>query len=376
MYNNLSILRDRMKKIKITHLTSAHPRYDMRIFHKECSSLAKNKEYIVSLIVADNKGNEYINNVNIYDVGKLSGRVNRMSRTIFSVYKQAVKLDSDIYHFHDPELIPIALLLKKKKKKIIFDIHEKLSLQILNKTYINKKLRKFISLSYSTIENYAAKRFDYLFVPQPSMVNEYLKLNKTELIENFVILNETPKKDLNSKENIIFHPGALNKERGLWNMIHSVKELKNCKLYLAGGIKQIDLTNIKKINSKNIEYLGLLTPKEVQMLYHKTSLGLILYNNVGQYYLSYAVKLFEYMSYGIPVIMPNFGEWVDFNKENECGINVDPTDPNKVKEAILSLLNDPEKIKKMGKNGKKAIDEKYNWDIVEKKLFKVYKELI
>ena len=52
-------------QIKITHLTSAHQRYDTRIFFKMCSFLAKNENYKVSLVVADGKSDESKNNVNI-----------------------------------------------------------------------------------------------------------------------------------------------------------------------------------------------------------------------------------------------------------------------------------------------------------------------
>jgi hypothetical protein len=65
-----------MKSETVVHLTSVHPRYDVRIFVKECSSLAK--KYQVSLIVADGKGDETVNDVQILDVGKFNGRLNRI----------------------------------------------------------------------------------------------------------------------------------------------------------------------------------------------------------------------------------------------------------------------------------------------------------
>ena len=99
---------------KITHLTSAHSRYDTRIFIKMCSSLSKNENYKVSLIVADGKNDETRNGVMVVDVGaKVGGRLSRMTNTVKKVFVKAKELDSDIYHLHDPELIPIGLKLKK-----------------------------------------------------------------------------------------------------------------------------------------------------------------------------------------------------------------------------------------------------------------------
>ena len=110
---------------KIIHLSSAHPRNDTRIFVKMCTSLADDI-YNVSLVVADGKKEELINKISIIDVGPANdGRLSRMTKTVSFIFKKAKDLDGDIYHLHDPELIPIGLKLKKRNLKKLKLISQK-----------------------------------------------------------------------------------------------------------------------------------------------------------------------------------------------------------------------------------------------------------
>ena len=95
----------------VAHLTSAHTRGDTRIFIKECSSLIQHS-FDTSLIVADGMKDENINGLAIYDVGKCKNRIDRILNTTKRVYRKAIELDADIYHIHDPQLIPVGLKLK------------------------------------------------------------------------------------------------------------------------------------------------------------------------------------------------------------------------------------------------------------------------
>ena len=106
---NISKNNHAREKAKVCHLSSVHPRRDTRIFMKMCASLA-NYGYVTFLIVADGMGIEECNGVYIYDIGQSKGRVDRILRAPKRIYKEAIRLDADIYHLHDPELIPIGLV--------------------------------------------------------------------------------------------------------------------------------------------------------------------------------------------------------------------------------------------------------------------------
>ncbi len=111
----------RMKN-KVCILTSVHPPFDVRIFHKEAKSLVK-AGYDVTLIAQHDK-EEIVDGVKIINLQKPRNRIERMTKTVSELYQKALRVDADIYHFHDPELIPVGKALKKRGKAIIYDVHE------------------------------------------------------------------------------------------------------------------------------------------------------------------------------------------------------------------------------------------------------------
>jgi len=94
------------------------------------------------------------------------------------------------------------------------------------------------------------------------------------------------------------------------------------------------------------------------------------------YFESLPVKMFEYMSAGIPVIASNFPLWKEIVEGNKCGICIDPQSPEEIAKAVEYLLNNPEIAKQMGENGRKVVEEKYNWENEGKKLLEVYSILV
>jgi glycosyltransferase involved in cell wall biosynthesis len=87
-------------------------------------------------------------------------------------------------------------------------------------------------------------------------------------------------------------------------------------------------------------------------------------------------KMFEYMSAGLPIITSNFPLWKEIVEGNSCGICVNPLESKEIAEAIEYIVSHPKGAEQMGQNGKRAVLEKYNWQVEEKKLFEVYEELI
>jgi len=366
--------------IKVCHLTSVHPRNDTRVFHKMCKSLNK-FGFDTSLIVADGKGNEIIQGIKIYDVGKASGRIKRILLTTFKVFIKAQKLNANLYHFHDPELILAGLLLKFKKKKVIFDSHEDVPKQIFGKYYINFFLRYVLSFLIRILEKVVCPYFNGIIAATPAIEKKFLKINQNVMnINNYPIIDEL-KSSQSETENFFFvtYVGAISSIRGISEIIKSMDHVKaNIRLQLAGKFNPTSLLQdmTKYPGWKKVDYLNQISRLELNKLLSNSVAGIVTFHPSPNHLESQPNKLFEYMSAGIPVIASNFPLWKEIVEGNNCGICVDPLNPKAIGEAIQYFIEHPYEQKEMGRNGLKTVYNKYNWAIEEKKFISFYNKVI
>jgi len=364
---------------KVTHLTSAHPRYDTRIFVKMCSALAKKECYEVNLVVADGKGDEVKNGVHIFDAGKRSGRIQRIVRTTKDVLQKALALESDIYHLHDPELIPTGLKLKKMGKTVIFDAHEDLPKQILGKSYLHPAVRKILSWVTALYESYACRKFDAIVAATPYIRDKFLNIHSNTVdINNFPVMTEfTENLSWEEKQNCVCYIGSIAKIRGIVEIVKALEHTENVRLLLAGTFSEPQTEReVKRYSGwQQVDALGFLGRSEVAEVLHRSKAGLVTLHPAINYKDALPVKMFEYMAAGVPVIASDIPLWKGIIDESGCGICVNPLDPKAIAEAITYMIFNPEEAEQMGKNGQEAVTKKYNWSIEEQKLFRLYEGL-
>lgn len=369
---------------KVAHLTSVHIPLDIRIFHKECKTLAK-AGYEVVLIVPHEQpgGSGVVDGVQIRAILKPRNRQSRMTRTIWSVYRHALRENADIYHFHDPELIVVGFLLKLGRKRVIYDAHEDLPRQILSKHWIPARLRTVVSRGAEAVEAGGAVVWDGIVAATPTIARRFPR-KKTALVQNFPVPDElmpatsSPYRD---RPLLVAYVGKIERIRGAKEMVDAMAALPasiEVNLAMAGVFEPTTLeTELRQREGwRRIQPMGWLTRPEVGGLLERARIGLVLLHPAGNYIDAQPNKLFEYMAAGIPVVASDFPRWRSLIQDVSCGLLVDPLDPSAIAGAIQWLLEHEEEAEAMGRRGQVAIRSTYNWDAEGERLIRLYQDCL
>lgn len=364
---------------KVCHISSAHSITDVRIFNKELLSLSK--KYDTFLVIPNTllKEKEGVH-IMSFNVGKM-GRLFRMLKVTRSVYKKALSINADVYHIHDPELLPYALKLKRKGKKVIYDAHEDIEAQILNKDYIPLFFRKILSVLVKCYLYHSLKRFDGVITVSPHIIDKFKTVREDiTLVTNYPICNG--ERILNDyTQRIICFPGLISYDWMHENILRALEKIKDVKYLLAGTPEPGVIETLKKMPSwSTVEYLGKIPHSEVIHMFERATIGIALFDytpNAGYKKGTLGnTKIFEYMRNAIPVICTDFILWKEIIDKWECGICVNPHNIDAIYKAIEYLLFNPDVAKKMGENGRKAIEAEYNWEKQELNLLGLYEKIL
>ena len=363
--------------MKVLIISSVHPWDDPRILHKQAVSLSK--RYDVELYaVADFKEKDF-NGIKVIGLPHYKSRIKRL-RNIIRLLNIGLFSKAGVVHFHDPELIPVGWLIKKcTHKKVIYDVHEDYEKAIASKFWIAEKKRTRIARRFRKIEDSMSKSFDAVITVIDEIASKFPK-DKVYLVKNYPLdIPDVKVKtfDESQKEYNLIYVGSLTRVRGIKEIVLAldyIKCAKPIKLLLVGDFDEPEFENeIKELSStRNIVMTGRVDYKYLK----ESHIGLVCLQPVSQYINSLPVKMFEYMSVGIPIVASDFPLWRDIIEQNSCGVVVDPTLPAKIGEAVSALLNDPKRMKEMGLNGREAYKTKYSWESQEDVLYKVYEKIL
>lgn len=364
--------------MRVCHLSSVHRQEDPRIFHKECHTLA-NAGYEVFLIT---KGKTYdkkgVHLIGVENTAK--SRLQRMLGTTKKLYQKALEIDADVYHAHDPELLPVLMKLKKRGKCTIFDSHENTIATIDERTYLPKPVRKVASLLYTKYQTHTCRKMDAIVTATPNITELFQNMGCKRVIDlcNFPLLDSFNLPDYRSRT--LAFAGGINRQWNHERIIDAMETVDNVQYKLCGFADASYLETLKTRSAwEKVDFLGSLPFEQVAETLRQSAVGMALLTPGGNTDWENGnmanTKIFEEMMAGLPVICTNFKRWKQFIEKYDCGICVDPGDVDQISAAITELINDPAKAERMGRNSRKAVEAEFNWGHEAEKLIHLYREL-
>lgn len=369
-----------MDKKKVLHIGFRHSINDVRIFMKECTSLAKSDALDVSYIVSDINSeinSDRKNNVRRIVLASAPRRFVRQFIYNRQIKEMLKKEPADVLHLHETPLLLIALWAKRRGMKVIFDSHED-----YYKQYITNHGRLVAKL-YKMYEKHVCKRIDAVIFPCRMLEDEPFDypVKRLVFIDNYPIVEAKDFADRNEEKSdfLACYTGTISVNRGV---MHAVKAWHKAgiKGILAGKYgTEAEKEAIESIPEfASADYIGFLPFDEINKVYEKASVGMATILNRGQYHktCNLPTKVGEYMIAGIPTILYRTKYVEDLLRDYRFGIAVDPENVEEIAEALLLLKNNPEKQRKMAEEGRRAIKEFFNWKTQEEKLFQLYSELL
>jgi glycosyltransferase involved in cell wall biosynthesis len=227
------------------------------------------------------------------------------------------------------------------------------------------------------MEDIAVRRFSAVVAATPSIGRRFVNLNpNTVVVRNFPTLGELAaglRLPWNNRPPLVVYIGTMSPERGFREATHAMSLLPpqlNARLAFAEAVRDEIL---RLPGSAQCDLLGELTRGEVASLLGRARVGLVSLHRMPNFLNALPVKLFEYMSAAVPVVASDFPLWRQIVEESGCGLLVDPQDLPGIAHAIEYLLTHSDEARRMGAAGRKAIEQRYNWNTEEHELLALYR---
>lgn len=366
--------------VRIAHFSTLHPRWDPRIRLKEMTTLSRRLGAELALFVQDGEGDERdAEGFAVIDTGpRERSRLMGMMRGGWRMFRAVRAWRPDIAHFHDPELMPWAALLRLGGVKVVYDVHEDLPRQIRHSPAFPQWLRPILP-AFATAFEWIGSRLVSGHVAATPDIAARFDPRDTVLVQNHPIVEEmhvAGRLPIAERPAELAFIGGLSANRSMSQMLDAITRVREpTRIAFAGWFSSDTDEAVAKASPgwARVRALGIVDRATVADLLAKVRGGLILFQPLPNNIAGRPIKLFEYMSAGLPVIASDFPRWREIVEGAGCGLLVDPCDPAAIAEAMQWLVDHPEEGEAMGRRGREAILKRYGWDNEGEKLVNFYR---
>jgi glycosyltransferase involved in cell wall biosynthesis len=365
-------------------MSTVHPRDDSRILHKEIRTLAKETGQKVFFYVQDGAGDaiDTRNDCAIVDTGKPMSRLRRMTVGAARMIAEVRKARPRLVFFHDPELIPWAVLLKLSGIKVIYDVHEDYPGAVARNRRLPRILRPALGVITGLVERVCSVFFDGVVAVSPEIARRFPS-RKTVVVRNSPVVDELVAPSpvcMSSRPKHFAYVGTINEDRNIHAMVRCVGQLvdPHVRLRLAGSFTTPGLKeSVSTIPGwERVVYDGWLSRDGVRDLLAEVRAGLLLIKPIPYEMNGMPIKMCEYMAASVPIIASDFPFWREIVEGTGAGIVVDPLDDEAIVRAMRWMLENPEQAAEMGRRGRRAVLERFNWEVEAEQLLSITRKVL
>ncbi|MDL0121114.1 glycosyltransferase family 4 protein [Halobacterium salinarum] len=364
------------------HLTTAHNSTDTRIFDKEATSLAE-AGFDVSILAHDTPEEER-NGVQFIDLGSAPSRIDRW-RSIPKATRIAKQLEASIYHFHDPELIPVGLYLAETTDgAVVYDVHEDYGHKAAGREWVPNLVTPPIAYTIPRVERLAAGRFDALVSATDRLGKRFVQSNdRGTTLHNFPRIDSLPSK-MEARERqadyVLCYVGGLSELRGIHRSLDLVNTLRSrgldVELWALGSWRtdaderRADQFICNHNLESSVEFPGYVEYKEMFRYLYGADVGLSLLDT-AEFETAIPTKQFEYLYAGLPTLTTPLDAAIRYLPDRFR--HVVPQDDT---EAAADVVETALKCDYDAENMRSLVEEQYSWEHEAEKLVDLYEELL
>ena len=349
------------KNIRVAHVTTSHNPRDNRIFRKECRSLSDAGFETFLIAPSEEEFGEY--GVRGIRLRKRGRRLVRLIGGPAEAWWKLMGLRPNVAHFHDPELIPVAVLIKlfRPKTIVVYDAHEDFPKQVASKPYLPDWSVAFVVKLARVMMMVARVSCDWFVAATPAIARSYPP-DRTAVVQNYPWLSDfsTGSASVSPTFTASF-VGGLNEIRGGLQLLEALDMCRGRVTCVGAGVMS-PMISEAAANSSNFNHLGSLPAEDVSSVIQQASVGVVCFLPEPNHIESQPTKLFEYMAAGRPVVCSDFPLWRELLEPFDCAIFVNPEVPREIADALLRVSDYPEEAMEMGRRARKGFEQKFVFD--------------
>lgn len=362
--------------VDVCHLSTTHRATDNRIFDSEAVSLAR-AGFTVT-VVGLHCSPEKRCGVTIVPLLPTSAAIPSRAARAVRALRQAIRARARVYHIHEPELLSVGLLLRALGRKVVYDVHEDVKAQVQDRLSRWGAIGRTVAAVWGDVEVAASRLLSGVVVVDSHLQSRFARCRPV-VVSNFPssLFWEGVRRVRTTPEFRITYVGGVTEARGLGVLLDALDLLAGeVVLHVIGDIPETPLGARLRAHPR-VVLQGRVPWSQVAGHLANADLGVALLQPVRAYLeVEYVVKVFEYLSVGVPVLVSDFPKLRRQVEEFGYGMVVDPASPAAVAAAIDHLRNHPELRREMGERGRRAVRERFNWEREEAKLLALYRTLL